>query len=193
MKTLLAVASLIFALALSVAAQTVLPPGEYMVPACVPTATATSLPTATPTSTTDPTAFTTINMLVPASGLTVYNPSGPFGPQQSGAQFTVDNTRVAAVNVYIDGAHVPNVVGGIVNPNGIAWTALFRLGSQPIPGVSPTYSLMWNMDGSIATTQYGRMPPSAYVTAGVHTFQFLAYNDVGAVINTQVRTVTVGP
>jgi hypothetical protein len=107
--------------------------------------------------------------------LFAYGPSAKNPKQDYGSQFiwwSVDLTKVAAVDVAINGKRVNN-------PRDVkqAHTAIYRLGGQSIPGYK-------GVEGYFEWTIW---------PAGDFTFDFTVYDDAGNVIGTMSHTITVAP
>lgn len=164
MKALI-IALLLFA-ASSAFAQTVLPPGEYMVPSCGPTSTQTPTPTATATPI--PTKVFVMIQIPP--------PPNPPGSSQwpywyiQPANSDSSSKLVAFVNVTINGVLMPSYKGGSTGH-----TFDYRLGGFPIPSVTVT-------SGTFNWT------PGP---AGSYAFVFNAYNDAGQLLQSLPMQVPV--
>lgn len=136
-------------------AQTTLPPGSYIVPACGATSTATPVATPTPVAVK---AFSSISMptppLSPDSSLWPFWSVQPSGAQQS-------STLIAYVNVTLNGVLQPSYKGG-----GTGHTFDYRLGGFPIPGVTVNNGTFNWLVGK----------------SGTYSFVFSAYNDAGQLL-----------
>lgn len=171
-------------------AQTVLPPGTYIVPACgaTSTSTATPVPTVAPTPVATPTTVPAVGSFISSSFALLYcsNPTQlnciTLFPNQDNSQYTwwsvqpFDGhrypTTIASVDVFQNGVRLPNTAVA-----GSPHTWVYRIGGQPV--------------GQIYSSGVTKIPLPPSTQPGTMQTKYVAYDDNGNIVQSITTPITL--